>query len=97
MRVGWGAERSHSEAKAVNESDRKKFTAAYERIVSDALHDSHLHPPAIVSWMRKCIDYNIPGGKNTRGLSVLQVCTRLPSPLGHSAFTLLSFCLCCAT
>jgi hypothetical protein len=45
----------------------------YTRLTADALCDAAVHPPEVAAWMRKMVDYNIPGGKNTRGLSVLQV------------------------
>ncbi|KAJ0688760.1 putative transferase [Helianthus annuus] len=51
---------------------KSKFLQVYDSIKSDLLHD-----PAFEfdddsrQWVERMIDYNVPGGKMTRGLSVL--------------------------
>mmetsp|Transcript_10262 Transcript_10262/g.14010 ORF Transcript_10262/g.14010 Transcript_10262/m.14010 type:complete len:380 (+) Transcript_10262:293-1432(+) len=52
--------------------DKAVFLAAYDRLVAELLYDADDHPQECVRWTRDMIAYNIPGGKNTRGLSVVQ-------------------------
>jgi farnesyl diphosphate synthase len=56
----------------VKRNDKQLFADAFHRIVSDVMHDEADHPKDCMKWVRDMIEYTIPGGKNTRGLSVLQ-------------------------
>uniref|UniRef100_A0A7S0WQW2 Farnesyl pyrophosphate synthase n=1 Tax=Pyramimonas obovata TaxID=1411642 RepID=A0A7S0WQW2_9CHLO len=52
--------------------DKKAFADAFNRLVADVMHDESSHPQDCMKWVREMIEYTVPGGKNTRGLSVLQ-------------------------
>ena len=53
--------------------DRATFLALYEELAEDALRDvaPHLPLPEAASLTRALMDYNVPGGKLNRGLTVL--------------------------
>eukprot|EP00239_Pterosperma_sp_CCMP1384_P010832 CAMPEP_0197866330 /NCGR_PEP_ID=MMETSP1438-20131217/44158_1 /TAXON_ID=1461541 /ORGANISM="Pterosperma sp., Strain CCMP1384" /LENGTH=378 /DNA_ID=CAMNT_0043484889 /DNA_START=486 /DNA_END=1622 /DNA_ORIENTATION=- len=54
------------------EDDKKNFMACYKKLVPAILYDKADHPPAVMDWMVEMIDYNVPGGKLNRGISVVQ-------------------------
>eukprot|EP00959_Pyramimonas_sp_CCMP1952_P395474 8286558-Pyramimonas_sp.AAC.1 len=58
--------------KPVKRDDKKEFADAFNRLLNDVMHDQSNHPNDCMKWVREMVEYTVPGGKNTRGLSVLQ-------------------------
>uniref|UniRef100_J3M279 Farnesyl pyrophosphate synthase n=2 Tax=Oryza brachyantha TaxID=4533 RepID=J3M279_ORYBR len=53
---------------------RERFVRAYERLKSELLNDRAFNfdfTPETRQWVAKMMDYNVPGGKLNRGLSVV--------------------------
>ncbi|THH13553.1 hypothetical protein EW146_g6679 [Bondarzewia mesenterica] len=60
-------------AKAKKEATRKRFEGAFATIRSELLghFSTHGMPPDAVDWYSRVLDYNVPGGKLNRGISVI--------------------------
>jgi farnesyl diphosphate synthase len=49
---------------------RAKFLEVYQGLKQDVLTDPMLSQTDAKSWMARMLDYNVPGGKLNRGMSV---------------------------
>ncbi|KQJ85061.1 farnesyl pyrophosphate synthase 1 [Brachypodium distachyon] len=61
-------------AAAAEQGTRERFLRAYERLKSELLNDRAFNfdfTPETRQWVAKMLDYNVPGGKLNRGLSVI--------------------------
>ncbi|KAK3271380.1 hypothetical protein CYMTET_20264, partial [Cymbomonas tetramitiformis] len=73
-------------------NDREVFMQVYEQIRADILYDKADHPRDVVKWIEEMIDYNIVGGKMTRGLTVIHAVRCLKPELLEDEEMCFRFC-----
>ncbi|CAO2842385.1 unnamed protein product [Amaranthus hypochondriacus] len=58
--------------------ERERFKQVYELLKTELLQDSAFEYDHVsCQWLHKMLDYNVPGGKLNRGLSVIESCRLL--------------------
>ncbi|XP_074269012.1 farnesyl pyrophosphate synthase 1-like isoform X1 [Silene latifolia] len=61
------------EGKRREEEIRERFLKVYEQLKSEVLQDPAFeYCPVSSHWLQQMLDYNVPGGKLSRGLSVVE-------------------------
>eukprot|EP00300_Choanocystis_sp_HF-7_P028618 c34396_g1_i1.p1 GENE.c34396_g1_i1~~c34396_g1_i1.p1 ORF type:complete len:380 (+),score=107.14 c34396_g1_i1:92-1231(+) len=82
----------HVNKKAKTSADNKMdaFLQVFEELAEDILQDMNNRPgisqenrDELVSYYRKCLHYTVPGGKLTRGLTVIKGCETLMGKLSE--------------
>lgn len=69
MEDGWAVGKA---PKLKGDNDMEVFMQVYDKIAADVIHDKAEHPADVMKRVEEMIEYNIKGGKMTRGLAVLK-------------------------